>query len=162
MVGPSETRKSQLIHHWLKIRTFQPEFDTIYYFHQHSWPLYEVMEKHIERFAFFQGVNYQNVDSVKNNGSNYLLIFDNSCEKIWNSISFVDTANAGRHRGLSFLYLKHNFFQQSKLGRDAELQKTPVVLFISPRDVMQISVLIAQFDLGSELVDWHREATWVW
>ena len=29
----------------------------------------------------------------------------------------------GRHRGLSTIYIKHNLFHQSKLGRDVELQK---------------------------------------
>ena len=32
LVGPSETGKSQLICNWLKIGTFQPQFDKIYFF----------------------------------------------------------------------------------------------------------------------------------
>ena len=32
LVGPSETGKSQLIYNWLKIGTFQPKFDKIYFF----------------------------------------------------------------------------------------------------------------------------------
>ena len=85
--------------------------------------------------------------------------FDDSCEKIWNSKAFVDIATAGRHRGLSTIYIKHNFFQQSKLGRDVELQNTHIVLFKSPRDVMQVTTLSTQLGLGSELVDWYRDAT---
>ena len=88
-----------------------------------------------------------------------MLIFDNSCEEICNSKAFVDIATAGRHRGLSNLYIKHNLFHQSKLGRDVELQNTHIVLFKSPRDVMQVSTLSAQLGLGSELVDWYRDAT---
>ena len=45
LVGPSETGKSQLIYNWLKIGTFQPNFDKIYFFYQHSQPLYNVMQK---------------------------------------------------------------------------------------------------------------------
>ena len=29
VVGPSETRKLQLIYNWLKVETFQPKFDKI-------------------------------------------------------------------------------------------------------------------------------------
>ena len=64
-----------------------------------------------------------------------------------------------KHRGLSTVYIKHNLFYHSKLGRDFELQNTHIVLFKSPRDVTQVTTLGAQFDLGSELVDWYRDAT---
>ena len=159
LVGPSETGKSQLIYNWLKIGTFQPKFDKIYFFYQHSQPLYDVMQKEIENLEFVQGVNFEFIDSLKNNGTKYLLIFDDSCEEICNSKAFVDIATAGRHRGLSTIYIKHNLFHQSKLGRDVELQNTHIVLFKSPRDVMQVSTLSAQLGLGSELVDWYRDAT---
>ena len=159
LVGPSETGKSQLIYNWLKIGKFQPKFDKIYFFYQHSQPLYDVMQKEIENLEFVQGVNFEFIDSLKNNGTKYLLIFDDSCEEICNSKAFVDIATAGRHRGLSTIYIKHNLFHQSKLGRDVELQNTHIVLFKSPRDVMQVTTLSTQLGLGSELVDWYRDAT---
>ena len=106
-----------------------------------------------------QGVNFEFIDSLKNNGTKYLLIFDDSCEEICNSKAFVDIAAAGRHRGLSTIYIKHNLFHQSKLGRDVELQNTHFVLFKSPRDVMQVTTLSTQLGLGAKLVDWYRDAT---
>ena len=159
LVGPSETGKSQLIYNWLKIGTFQPKFDKIYFFYQHSQPLYDVMRKEIESLEFVRGVNFEIIDSLKNNGTKYLLIFDDSCEEICNSKSFVDIATAGRHRGLSRIYIKHNFFHQSKLRREVELHNTHIVHFKSPRDVMQVTTLSTQLGLGSELVDWYRDAT---
>ena len=135
LVGPSETGKSQLIYSWLKIGTFQPKFDKIYFFYQHSQPLYNVMQKEIKNLEFLQGVNFGFIDSLKNNGTKYLIIFDDSCEEICNSKAFVDIATAGRHRGLSTIYIKHNLFHQSKLGREVELQNTHIVFFKSPRDV---------------------------
>ena len=159
LVGPSETGKSQLIFNWLKIGTFQPKFDKIYFLYQHSQTLYDVMQKENENLEFVQGVNFEFIDSLKNNGTKYLLIFDDSCEEICNSKAFVDIATAGRHRGLSAIYIKHNLFHQSKLGRDVELQNTHIVLSKSPRDVMQVTTLSTQLGLGSELVDWHRDAT---
>ena len=88
-----------------------------------------------------------------------MLIFDDSCEEICNWKAFVDIATAGSNLGLSTIYNKHNLFHQSKLGRDVELQNTDIVLFKSPRDVMQISTLSAQLGLGKELVEWYRDAT---
>ena len=88
-----------------------------------------------------------------------MVIFEDSCEKICNSKASVDIATAGRHRGLSTIYIKHNLFHQSKLRRDVELQNTHIVLFKSPRDVSQLTTLSTQLGLGSDLVDWYREAT---
>ena len=159
MVGRSETGKSQLTYNWLKNGTFQPKFDKIYFFNRHCQPLYNVMQKEIKYLELVQGVNFKIFDSLKNNGTKYLLIFDDSCEEIFNSKAFVDLATAGRHQVLSTIYIKHNLFHQSKLGRDVELQNTHIVLFKSPRDVMQVITLGAQLGLGSELVDWYRDST---
>ena len=159
LVGPSETGKSQLRYNWLKIGTFQPKFDKIYFFYQHSQPLYDVMQKEIENLVFVRGVNFEFIDSLKNNGTKYLLIFDDSCEETCNSKAFADIAAAGRHRSLSTIYIKHNFFHQSKLGRDVELQNTQIVHCKSPRHVMQVTTLSTQLGLGSKIVDWYRDAT---
>ena len=117
------------------------------------------MQKEIENLMFVQGVNFEFIDSLKNNGTKYLLKFDDPCEEICNSKAFVHLATAGRHRGLSTIYIKHNIFHQSKLGRDVDSQNTHIVLFESPRDVMQVTTLGARLRFGSELVDWYRDAT---
>ena len=117
------------------------------------------MQRERENLEFVQGVTFDFTGSLKNNGTKYLLIFDDSCEEICNSLAFVDIATAGRHRGLSTVYIKHNFFRQSKVGNDVELQNTHIVLFKSARDIMQVITLGAQLGLGSELVDWYRDAT---
>ena len=118
------------------------------------------MQKEIKNLEFVQGVNCEFIDSLKNNSTkSCLLIFDDSCEEICNSKAFVDIAIAGRHRGSSTIYIKHNLFHQSKLGRDVELQNTHIVLFKSPRDVKQVTTLGTQLGLGSEVVNWYRDAT---
>ena len=159
LVGPSETGKSQPNYNWLKMGTCRAKFGKIYFFHQNSQLLYDVMQEEIENLELVRGVNFEIIDSLENNGTKYLLIFDDSCEEICNSKAFFDIATAGRHRGPSTIYIKHNLFHQSKLGRDVELQNTHIVLFKSPCDVMQVSTLGAQLGLGSELVDWYRDAT---
>ena len=93
------------------------------------------------------------MDSLKNNGTNNLLIFDDSCEDICISKAFVDNATAGRHCGMSTIHIRHNLFHQNKLGRDLELQNTQDVLFKSPGDLLPISTLSVHLELGSELVD---------
>ena len=159
MFGPSETGKSQLNYNWLRIGTLQPKFNEIYIFSQLSQPLYDVIEKGIENLEFVRGVIFEIIDSLKNNGTKYLLTFDDSCEKICNSKDFVDMVTTGRHRGVSTFYIKKNLFHQSKIGRDVELQNTHIILFKSPRDVMQVTTLSTQLHLGSELVDCYRDAT---
>ena len=93
------------------------------------------MQKKIENLEFVQGVNFE-FNNTLDNGTKNLLTFDDSCEEICNSKAFVDIATAWRHQGVSTIYIKHNLFHQSKLGRDVELQNTHVVFFKSPRDVM--------------------------
>ena len=106
------------------------------------------MQKEIEKLEFVRGVNFEIIDSLKNNSTKHLLTFEDSCEKICNSKAFVDIATAGRHRRLSIFYLKHNLFHQSKLGRDVELRNTHIVLFNSPRDLVQVTTLSTQLGLG--------------
>ena len=106
------------------------------------------MQKKIENLEFVQGVNFEFIDSLKNNGTKNFSIFDDSCEDICISEAFVNIATAGRHRGLSVIYIKHNLFHQSKLGRDIELQNPHIVLFKSHRDVMQVTTLSTQLGFG--------------
>ena len=68
------------------------------------------MQKEIKNFEFVQGVNFEIIDSLKYNGTKYLLLFNGSCEEICKSKVFVDIATAGSHRGLSRIYIKHNLF----------------------------------------------------
>ena len=89
------------------------------------------MQKEIENLEFVQEVNFEFSDSLKSYGTKYLFIFDDSCEEFCNLKAFVDIASAGRHRGLSTIYIKHNPFHQSKLGRDVELQNTHSSLQVS-------------------------------
>ena len=64
-------------------------------FFQHCQPFCDVMQKKIEKLEFAQGVNFESIDSLENNGTKYLLTFDNSRREICNSRTFVaiDTAD---------------------------------------------------------------------
>ena len=142
---------------WLKIGTFQPKFDKISYFYQPYQPLYGQMQR--KNLKFIQGVDFELIENLLNNGTKYLLTLDDSCEEISNTKQFLQIATAGRHRGLNTIYIKHNLFHQSKLGRDVELQNTHIVLFKSPRNVLQINTLSQQLGLGSQLKEWYEDVT---
>ena len=115
------------------------------------------MQKEVEKLEFVHRVNFDYIDLLKNNGR--FLIFDDSCEQTCNSKAFFDNATAGGQSGLSTVYNKEYSFQQSKLGRDVELQNTHINLFMSLRDVMQVTTVRAQLGFGSKLVDSYRDAT---
>ena len=53
------------------------------------------MQNEIEKPEFVRGVNFEFNDLIKNNGTKYLLIFDDSFEDNRNSMAFVDIATAG-------------------------------------------------------------------
>ena len=74
LVGPCDFGKKYLIHEWLKVGTFQTKFDKICFFYQHPQPLYDVMKKEIDNLEFLQGVHFENINFLKNNGTKYLLI----------------------------------------------------------------------------------------
>ena len=82
VVGPSETEKSQLLYSWLKNGTFNEIWQI--FLDQHSQPLYNAMQKAIENLVLVHGVNFDFLFSFINNGTNYLLTFDNSCEETCN------------------------------------------------------------------------------
>ena len=48
------------------------------------------------------------------NLENCLLVFDDSCEEIYQEQAFVELAIAGRHSKLHCIFVKHNFFHQRK------------------------------------------------
>ena len=161
LIGPCDSGKTYLIHEWLNVGTFQPKLDKICFFNQHPQPLYDVMQKKTDNLEFVQGVDFEFINSLKNNGTKYLLIFDDSCAEICNPKELADIATTGRHRGHSTIYIKHNLFHQSKVGRDVELQNTLIVFLKSPRDVHQVASLSVHVQLrfGAALVDWYRDAT---
>ena len=151
LVGPSGSGKTQFIYNMLKNKTFQPGFDKIFYFYQHYQQIYSEMEQVADDIEFVQCVDFDLIDELPNDGTNYLLIFDDSCAEISKNNRFEKIATSGRHKKLSVIYIKHNLFHKSALGRDIELQNTHIVLFKSPRDIQQITRFAQQLGLGKHL-----------
>ena len=71
----------------------------------------------------------------------YLLVFDDSCEEIYQEKEFVKLAVAGRPKKVHFIFVKRNLFLQSKWSRTIDLNTTHIIVFKSPRDLQQIDHL---------------------
>ena len=116
LVGPSGFGQSQLVFDLLKIGTFEPKFDKMFFLiNIINLIKNKCKEKNLNLYKL---MTLNGFKILLNNGTKYLLIFDDSCEKISNSKQFVKVATAGRHRGLNTIYIRHNLFHQSRLGRD--------------------------------------------
>jgi hypothetical protein len=185
LVGPSGCGKSELLFKMLLNGTFQPAFDKIFYFYQHHQPLYDDIMSNTKisltstnttttaatttaaagdvggggGIEFIKSLDFELIDNLPNDGTNYLLIFDDSCAEISRSRDFEKIATAGRHRKFNVIYITHNLFHKSPLGRDVELQNTHIILFKSPRDVNQIAKFGQQLGVWKNFVQWYKDAT---
>ena len=74
------------------------------------------MQSGISNLEFVQGVIFEFLYPLTNNGRKYSLFSDNSCEEISCSNEFVDIVLADRHHEMSTFYNKQNLFYQSKPG----------------------------------------------
>ena len=81
-----------------------------------------VQQKFNIRFIRFTGVD--NITNLEN----CLVVFDDSCEEIYNEKEFVKLATAGRHRGVHVIFVKHNLYHQSKKSRTIDLNTTHIIL----------------------------------
>ena len=88
-----------------------------------------------------------------------LLIYDDSCEEIFNDKEFVKIATSGRHRKLDVIYVKHNSFHQSKWSRTIDLNTTHIILFNSLRDIQQIEYLGKQLNCLQLIKEAYKLAT---
>ena len=152
--GPSCCGKTELIFKMLLVGTFFPEFQIIYYFYQHYQPKFQSLEKklniHFKKFS-----NFELISELEN----CLLVFDDSCEEIFNDKEFSKLATAGRHRNISVIYVKHNLFQQSRWSRTIDLNTTHIILFKSPRDTQQFSSIGRQLNNAQFLKESYELAT---
>jgi len=154
VVGPSGSGKTQLIYQMLVGNTFYPKFTKIYFFYQEYHKLYTKMQAELN-IEFVPCVDFDMVEKL----SDCLLIFDDSCEEIYDDKRFVKIATSGRHKNLHVIYVKHNLFHQSKYSKTIDLNNTHVILFKSPRDVNQINFLGTQLNNAKFLKDCYKRST---
>lgn len=154
VVGPSGSGKTELIYKMLRGSTFYPKFEKIYFFYRENQPLYSKMTKELN-IEFVSCIDFDMIEKLEN----CLLIFDDSCEEIYDDKRFAKIATSGRHRKLHVIFVKHNLFHQSKNSRTIDLNTTHVILFKSPRDVNQIVYFGKQLNKAPFLKEAFEKAT---
>ena len=156
VVGPSGSGKTELISKLLKGKTFYPRFKRAIFFYTESQSMYS--EKGKSHNIHLEFVKFNGFDGLRNI-ENVLLVFDDSCEDIYNDNEFVKLATAGRHKGLDVIYVKHNLFQQSRWSRTIDLNTSHIILFKSPRDIQQLEHIGRLLDLTTFLRSCYELAT---
>ena len=88
-----------------------------------------------------------------------MIVFDDTCEEIFNEKDFGKLTTAGRHKNVHVIYVKHNLFQQSEQSGTIDLNTTHLILFKSPRDFQQIDYLGKQLNNSKLLHHAYQLAT---
>ena len=156
IVGPSGSGKTELILKLLMGNTFYPKFGTVLYLYKEMQPAFS--EKVSSREVNVKFMKFDGFESVRKL-ENVLLVFNDSCEDIYNDKEFVRLATAGRHRGIDVIYVKHNLFQQSRWSRTIDLNTSHIILLKSPRDVQQLDLLGRQLNVSKILRNCYELAT---
>ena len=149
IVGPSVSGKTELIFELLKRKTFYPKFQRAIHFYKEIQPIFSEKSKtHSIDLTFIKLNGFDNLRNLEN----ILLVFDDSCEEIYND-------KAGRHRGLDVIYVTHNLLQQSRWSRTIDLNTSHIILFKSPRDIQQLDHLGRQLSNTTFLRNCYQLAT---
>ena len=77
------------------------------------------------------------------------LIFDDCGEEIMESKAFATLATAGKHKNISTIFIKHNFYQQGRYPVTIDKGTTHTVLTKSPRIGMQLKVKGSELDTAT-------------
>ena len=93
VVGPSGSGKTELIFKLLPRRIFYPKFEKVLIFYKDIQPV--VMDKLNARRIHIEFVKIDGFDRLRDI-ENILLVFHDSCKKIYNDKEFVKLATAGR------------------------------------------------------------------
>ena len=118
----------------------------------------EFSEKVSSREVNLKFMEFDGFESERNL-ENVLLVFDDSCEDIYNDKEFVRLARAGRHRGIDVISVKDKFFQQSRWSRTIDWNTSYIILFKSPRDDQQLDLLERQLNVSKFVRSCYELAT---
>ena len=155
LVGPGGSGKTRLIFSMLASpTTFSPNIVKTYYFYKEYQPLFKEMASKLN-IEFIPCLDFEMIKKLEK----CLLVFDDSCEEIYQEKEFVKIAVAGRHKKIHCIFVKHNLFHQSKWSRTIDLNTTHIILFKSPRDVQQINHFGRQLNKSEFIRDSYQKAT---
>ena len=93
VVGPSRSGKTRLIFSMLISKIFYPRFQKSYYFYREFQQTFKEVEKR-KNIVFISCLDFDLMKTLQES----LLIFDDSCEEIYQDKNFAKIAASGRHR----------------------------------------------------------------
>ena len=148
IAGPTSCGKTMWIAQLLQLSNtmINPAPTRILYFYKRWQPLYDEIMKHVPRIEFVEGIPH-NVkdDSYFDTKFPTLFILDDQMRDSAKSSDICELFTEGsHHRNLSVICLMQNLFYQGKESRTMSLNTQYLVLFKSPRDKQQISILARQ------------------
>ena len=98
--GPSGSGKTDLIFQMLLKGTFYPSYNKIFYFNLHDQPKYRSFVSHSKfDIEFIKLSSFEIVINLQD----CMIVFDDTCEEIFNEKDFVKLATAGRQKCSCYL-----------------------------------------------------------
>ena len=155
VVGPSGPGKTELFFKLLKGRTFYPKFGRVFFKKDIQFILRDELNADRIQIEFVKFDGFDHLRIIEN----ILLVYDDSCEEIYNDKEFVKLATAGRHKPLDVIYVKHNLFQESRWSRTIDLNTSHIIFIKSPRDIQQLDHLGRQLNAPKFLRQSYELAT---
>ena len=123
-----------------------------------AWqPMFERFDGKIE---FHEGLPSDMLINEFADGHHHLFIIDDLIELAVQSsqVQNLFTKNS-HHKNLTVIYINQNMFCKGKYARNLSINTQYMILFRSPRDVLQISALGAQVGLRKALVEAYLDCT---
>ena len=163
LVGPSGSGKTSwamsLLQSLDQVLDRKPAKVIFYY---NVWQnLYNDMENHIDEFR--PGVPTRQeilaLSSLSTQGG-CLVIIDDQVQNVNKDLAEIFMV-AGRHSGISLIFMSQNLFSKDPHFRNISLQSTYIVLLKNPRDGSSVSHLAKQLKPGNSkfLLDAYADAT---
>jgi hypothetical protein len=161
LAGPTGAGKTvllqQILEHKNKLIDKIPE--KIVYCYKSWQPAYDQINLATEDIEFVQG--FYNVELFDKSKNNMIIIDDlmNECE---NSSEIKQLfAVDSHHSNISVFLISQNIFPKGKCARDISLNSNYLIIFNSPRDMNQISVLGRQMypDKSKFFMEAYNDAT---
>ena len=106
-----------------------------------STALFKILLKEAQKKMKIEFINCLDFVMIKTL-QNCLLIFDDFWEEIYEEKDSVRFAVYGQHRGILFIFVKHNSFHQNRWSPTIDLNTTHNIFFNLPRDNQQIDFLV--------------------
>ena len=153
VAGPSNCGKTQFIIKSLQVNAFDTDFDDIIWCYGEMQPAYDAIKNSC---TFVEGlIDPDSLDPTRK----HLVVIDDLMHNSDKRVEHFFTRTC-HHRNTSCFFIVQNLFSQGQGHRNCSLNASYIVLFPSPRDRSQISVLGQQMfpDRKKYLLESYNDA----